>query len=196
MEKKKISIYSWITYWCPTGHFFSEIHIYWPKTPQRADLAVEGANCYCSLCPHQGAQLCSTTANHDPLLARFPWKLQRTLLILGCKQCKDSGKAFLVTAEACRLQALPTAFFSARRCLVSEKLKTLMAGYTRLLNDFPSCSQLSRFHGTKLPWPKARLVHANFNCALSNAQLCCLTNCSLCAWKSKVEMHTPRNGLH
>lgn len=107
----------------------------------------------------KGAQLCSTTANNVPLLERFPWKLQRTLLISGCKHCKDFGKCPSLTAEA--VGCTPhTAFPSAWRCLVSEMLKTLMAGYTRLLNDFPPSSQLSQFfiQGIKLPWPKAGLL--------------------------------------
>lgn len=81
-----------------------------------------------------------STANNVPLLERFPWKLQRTLLISSCKHCKKFGKGLSLPAEAVGCTPLHTAFFSAPRSLVPETLRTSMAGYTRLLNDFPSSS--------------------------------------------------------
>lgn len=111
---------------------------------------MEGAKCYCSLCTQQGAH--RTPAQQIMFL--FPWKLGRTLLILGCKHCKNFGEGLSPHSWVLQAVCHSTLHFSLQRCLVSEKLLTLMAGYMRSLKDFPSSSQPCEFHRINSPGPE------------------------------------------
>lgn len=114
----------------------------------------------------QGAQPCSTTLMFLCLKA-FPGNSKGPCSFWAANIVRIWGNfSSLLRPAGCL--PLHTAFFSARRCLVSGKLKTLMAGYMRFLNDFPSS-------------------HAHFNCALS--QLCCVTNCVPANQRYKCTLH-------
>lgn len=91
----------------------------------------------------QGAQPCSTTLMFLCLNA-FPGNSKGPCSFWAANIVRIWGNfSSLLRPAGCL--PLHTAFFSARRCLVSGKLKTLMAGYMRFLNDFPSSSQLCEF---------------------------------------------------